>query len=557
MKRFKKTLTVLLSMLCLTLIAPMPMALADSSKVVTLGADLSNDEQQMILDYFGVSGSDVPMLTINNTDEREHLQDYVPLEQIGTRTYSCSYVSPTDEGGIHVKTANLTWVTSNMIAAALSTSGVANCDVLAASPFAVSGTGALTGILIAYETAADEELDEDKKDASMQELVTTAEIGDDIGQDLATLLVNEAKREVMEDDGLTEDDVRKIVEDIAEEYSIGLTDEDRQLLEDLLVKISELDYDIQAVTETLDLVEENAVNNINDDPDIDISIEISSNSSTGDSSAGNTNTVENDSILNNTDDSALNEDVIFDTTYETSYDSEDEAVNNDADADAETEKETEEETESFFDKVGDAVGAFVDGVFGADEEDAEDENKTIDETIDEIIEETAGETEEDDGMVHSIIGDLFEDDVAESINDDAIDIQLEEDFETPEETETEDIPESELKLFSFMELKDDALESFLINLHDITECSEITDCEEAEENADDLFSDFETETETEAEDPFLEEEDGWKLYVTDIDGNVYYVEADAEGEIITVCLDDADGDILYPEEESPFDNLFE
>ena len=75
-------------------------------------------------------------------------------EQIGTRTYSCSYVQPTSDGGIQVKVANLTYVTSSMIASTLTTSGVENCNVVAASPIAVSGTGALTGIMMLMKPPA-------------------------------------------------------------------------------------------------------------------------------------------------------------------------------------------------------------------------------------------------------------------------------------------------------------------------------------------------------------------------------------------------------------------
>ena len=152
-----------MSAACILASVPVSPVLADGQKVVTLGADLSEEQKQAILRYFGVEGQNLQTLTITNQDEREHLGSYVPLEQIGTRTYSCAYVSPTNSGGIQVKTANLSWVTSNMIAATLSTSGVVNCDVLAASPFEVSGTGALTGILMAYESAVGTTLDEAKK----------------------------------------------------------------------------------------------------------------------------------------------------------------------------------------------------------------------------------------------------------------------------------------------------------------------------------------------------------------------------------------------------------
>ncbi len=93
--------------------------------------------------FFGRTEDKVQVIAITNADEREHLGNLIPLEQIGTQTFSCAMVCPTIENGIQVKTANLNYVTGNMIAETLSTSGVVNCDVLAAAPFEVSGTGAL------------------------------------------------------------------------------------------------------------------------------------------------------------------------------------------------------------------------------------------------------------------------------------------------------------------------------------------------------------------------------------------------------------------------------
>ena len=43
--------------------------------------------------------------------------------------------------------------------------------LLAAAPFEVSGTGALTGILMAYESASGEQLDETKKEIATQEMI--------------------------------------------------------------------------------------------------------------------------------------------------------------------------------------------------------------------------------------------------------------------------------------------------------------------------------------------------------------------------------------------------
>ena len=173
----KRVLSSIALGLALTVGCAMPV-MADSRRVVTLGADLTQDQQNTMMKYFGVSADSVDIIYINNDDEREHLGSYVPLEQIGNKTFSCALVAPTTKGGIQVKTANLSWVTCNMIASTLSTSGVTNCQVVAASPFEVSGTGALTGVIMAYETASEVTLDVEKKELANEELVTTGNLAD-------------------------------------------------------------------------------------------------------------------------------------------------------------------------------------------------------------------------------------------------------------------------------------------------------------------------------------------------------------------------------------------
>ncbi len=297
MNKIKRFLAVFVSACTVAAAIPSAFALADGERVVTLGADLDDDQRQMILKYFGIEGETLETLTITNDDEREHLGAYVPLEQIGTRTYSCAYVNPTNSGGIQVKTANLTWVTSNMIASTLSTSGVVNCDVLAAAPFAVSGTGALTGVIMAYESASGETLDSQKKDVANQELVTTATIGDSVGQDMATLIVNEAKEEVIEGDVIDTGDITNIVNNITVENNITLSQDDTDLLVSLLEEISQLDYDIDDMKETLDRVQDN------------VSAELDGTTDSSDSDS-----VDDDSILKNTDDSALGDDANINST---------------------------------------------------------------------------------------------------------------------------------------------------------------------------------------------------------------------------------------------------
>lgn len=251
MKKSKKIIPFVVTLSLFASCLPM-VAKADSSKVVTLGANLSDEQKNDMYEYFGTSADKVETIEVTNDDERKYMEGIATESQIGTRTYSCSYVEPTESGGIQVKTANLTFVTSSMIASTLTTSGVENCNVVAASPIEVSGTGALTGIMMAYETASGETLDEGQKEAATEELVTTGELADVIGQEEATDLMNNIKQEVIEEGITDKDEIQDVVEDNADNLNITLTQEQLDKIVALMEKISQYDYDVKALKDTLE-----------------------------------------------------------------------------------------------------------------------------------------------------------------------------------------------------------------------------------------------------------------------------------------------------------------
>ena len=218
----RSMITALLCSLCLTAGSAAPV-LADSAKVVTLGADLTQDQKDTMMRYFKTDASQVQILTITNQDERAQLGDYIPLEQIGTRTLSCAYVRPTQSGGIKVRTANLNYVTGNMIANALSTAGVTNCEAVAACPYEVSGTGALTGVIMAYESASGKQLDTTKKDLATQEVVVTGNLSQQVGNDNATNIINQAKLQIIGENVQNADEIYNIVNNIAIANNVTLS----------------------------------------------------------------------------------------------------------------------------------------------------------------------------------------------------------------------------------------------------------------------------------------------------------------------------------------------
>ncbi len=224
---------------------------ADSVRTVTIGADLSEEQKTKIFEFFNTDESKVNVIEINNSDERQYLEGIVDESIIGTHTYSCAYIEPTTEGGIFVKTANLNWVTAEMLGNALLTAGVNNCNVLATAPFEVSGTGALTGVMIAYESATEEALDEDKKQLASEELVLTAEISDTENQSDVLQAVNDIKQEVLGEENIDEEKIKDIVINVTNDYSLNLTDEQLNKLNELITKFTELDYDNTEFTDSL------------------------------------------------------------------------------------------------------------------------------------------------------------------------------------------------------------------------------------------------------------------------------------------------------------------
>ena len=81
MKKRSMIVAALCSM-CLALSNPIP-AMADASKVVTLGADLTDEQKNTMMKYFKADASQVQIITVNNQDERNYLGKYISSAQIG------------------------------------------------------------------------------------------------------------------------------------------------------------------------------------------------------------------------------------------------------------------------------------------------------------------------------------------------------------------------------------------------------------------------------------------------------------------------------------------
>lgn len=338
---------------------------ADATKVVSIGNDLTDAQKKTMLKYFGIEGDQsVQRINVTNKDEISHLSSYIPLEQIGTRTVSCAYIKPTESGGIRVRTANLQYVTANMIASTLADLGIKNCEVVSACPFQVSGTGALTGIIMAYETATGETIDKAKKDIATQEVVVTKDLAKDIVNENydnsytenITEINNNIKQEIDASDDI---DIDVDIEDTN-------TDDDEELVPD------------DSITENLDdsLLGDNVIASSTDDASLIVDTAESSESTeestesedvtveeTGETDGDASDDTDTTDIENDESETAPNGDVS--EPEETSDDEDDESTesetseasdtaddaNTDTDADSDTETETD--TDADIDADGD------------------------------------------------------------------------------------------------------------------------------------------------------------------------------------------------------------
>lgn len=256
LKKLMKSLAVGVAALAMT-VSTMPVnAFADSGRIVTLGADLTESQKETVLDFFGLKDSDLDnmqVITVNNQDERQYLEGTVSDAVIGTQTLSCSYIEPTTSGGINVETANLTYVTKNTLYNALQTAGIENCNLVVTAPYKVSGTGALTGIFKAYE-ADGKKLDDDKKEAATQEMVDTAKLENTYGEGAAQVIGDVKDQVVSSDKDMTDDQIRDLIKTAAKAKGIDLSDSDIDTILAMVKRVKGLDYDKSAFSNTLDKI---------------------------------------------------------------------------------------------------------------------------------------------------------------------------------------------------------------------------------------------------------------------------------------------------------------
>ena len=223
--------------------------------IVVYGANLSEAEKESVKKSLKVDEEpEIEEITVSGQD----LVKYIKDGNASSRMYSSAKITRKDVGEglvIDIVTPeNITQVTAEMYANAMLTAGIEDAIVEVAAPKAVTGHSALVGIYKAYEVTTGETLDVERTDVANEELSVATSIAKSSNIDDAKVaeLLTEIKKEIAELNPASREEVQKIVEDQLSKLEINLSEKDRQLLIDLMDKISKLDIDFSKWSEQLD-----------------------------------------------------------------------------------------------------------------------------------------------------------------------------------------------------------------------------------------------------------------------------------------------------------------
>ncbi|MFE3575441.1 DUF1002 domain-containing protein [Lysinibacillus sp. NPDC059133] len=223
--------------------------------IVVYGANLSEAEKESVKKSLKVNEEpEVEEITVSGQDLAKYIKD----SNSSSRMYSSAKITRKNAGEglvIEIVTpSNITQVTSEMYANAMLTAGIEDATVQVAAPKAVTGHSALVGIYKAYEVTTGEKLDTERTDVANDELSVATTLTQSAGVDDAKVaeLLTEIKKEIAESKPATKEEVEKIVQEQLNKLEINLSDKDRQLLVDLMNKISKLDIDFGKWSKQLD-----------------------------------------------------------------------------------------------------------------------------------------------------------------------------------------------------------------------------------------------------------------------------------------------------------------
>lgn len=228
----------------------------DDKPYLALGADLSDDQKNTVLSLMGIDPANLAnynVTYVTNTQEHQYLDSYVDSSKIGSKSWSSVVIVKRKKGnGLNISTNNITYCTVGMYKNALTTAGITDADIIVAGPKPISGTAALVGIFEAYEAMTGEAVQDNVVDAALNELVVTGELEASI-QGLTDQEVEEFIayiKSLIAEKGLTDEkSINEAIDEACDKYGVTLSDDERQKIVDLLLKITSLGIDLSGLVD--------------------------------------------------------------------------------------------------------------------------------------------------------------------------------------------------------------------------------------------------------------------------------------------------------------------
>ena len=228
----------------------------DDKPYLALGADLSDDQRNTVLSLMGINPANLAnynVTYVTNAQEHQYLDSYVDASKIGSKSWSSVVIVKRKKGnGLNISTNNITYCTVGMYKNALTTAGITDADIIVAGPKPISGTAALVGIFEAYEAMTGETVQDNVVDAALNELVVTGELEASI-QGLTDQEVEEFIayiKSLIAEKGLTDEkSINEAIDEACDKYGVTLSDDERQKIVDLLLKITSLGIDLSGLVD--------------------------------------------------------------------------------------------------------------------------------------------------------------------------------------------------------------------------------------------------------------------------------------------------------------------
>ena len=228
----------------------------DDKPYLALGADLSDDQKNIVLSLMGIDPANLAnynVTYVTNAQEHQYLDSYVDSSKIGSKSWSSVVIVKRKKGnGLNISTNNITYCTVGMYKNALTTAGITDADIIVAGPKPISGTAALVGIFEAYEAMTGETVQDNVVDAALNELVVTGELEASI-QGLTDQEVEEFIayiKSLIAEKGLTDEkSINEAIDEACDKYGVTLSDDERQKIVDLLLKITSLGIDLNGLVD--------------------------------------------------------------------------------------------------------------------------------------------------------------------------------------------------------------------------------------------------------------------------------------------------------------------